>query len=185
MDYKNLEPKEWLAFKDTYLANEQLKTLTAQAEAEEEDMLNGLSDSEIFDYMISKLNFCRRKQLYSNDTVWVSVGDICFIDFGMAYLQEAGYQHLGVVLATKNNKAFVVPMTSNGRTVRTAKSKKNPDGRDHVLSIGKVRGLNKPSALFLNDAKWINTSRIIDVKGHISTESGIFRHIREEVKRLI
>ena len=45
------------------------------------------------------------------------------------------------------------------------------------MRLGLVKGLNRHSVLFLNDVKYINTARIIDIKAHISTDSILFQKI--------
>lgn len=182
-----MEPKEWMNLKNKILADDNLESLVESASLDEQEMLKQLSPDEVFDYMISKMNFCRRKQLLSCQplNVKVRVGDICFIDFGMAYLLEVGYQHFGMILAFKNGKAFVVPMSGNQKAASQAWSKTNIRGKTHLMRLGNVAGLNKSSVLFLNDAKWINTSRIIDVKAHIPVSSRLFQTIQRRVKDCI
>jgi hypothetical protein len=182
-----MEPKEWMAIKNEIIKEGRMDELMEHAAAQEQEMLSELDDSEVFDYMISKMNFCRRKQLLSCQplNVKVRVGDICFIDFGMAYLLEVGYQHFGMILAFKNGKAFVVPMSGNQKAAREAWSKSNARGKTHLMRLGNIAGLNKSSVLFLNDAKWINTSRIIDVKAHIPVSSRLFQTIQRRVKECI
>ena len=178
-----MEPKEWMNLKNKILADDNLESLVESASLDEQEMLNQLSPDEGVDYMISKMNFCRRKQLYSCQPLNVKVraGDICYIDFGMAYLLEIGYQHFGLILAFKNGKAFVVPMSGNQKAAKEAWSRNNVHGKTHLMRLGNIEGLNKSSVLFLNDAKWINTSRIIDVKAHIPVSSRLFQTIRKRV----
>lgn len=103
-----MEPNEWQKYKNKK-STEYTQKITSQARIAEEQLLEGLNESEVYDYMLSKLNFCQRKQMYSSleAKVYVKVGDICFTDFGLAYLSEVGYQHFGLVLAMKNGKIFV------------------------------------------------------------------------------
>lgn len=108
----------------------------------------------------------------------IEVGDIVFCDFGQAYLNEAGFQHFGLVLRMFNYKAFVVPMSSNQQTVLKAQNHPQAvDSKNHLFYIGMPKGLNRPSVLFLNDAKFINTARIIEVKSHLSVDSPLFKQI--------
>ena len=166
-----MEPKEWLKQKEYGISAYALKQLIHQAKKEEMEMLKALNPNEVYDYMISKLNFCQRKQAYNYKEILPQIrirkGDICFIDFGQAYLMEIGYQHFGLILAFKHHKALVVPMT--GKPIRKMKS--------HLFALGEIPGLYKESCLFLNDAKWINTARIIDVKGHIDPKGKQFQQI--------
>ena len=41
--------------------------------------------------------------------------------------------------------------------------------------------MNKNSVLFMNDAKWINTARIIDVKAHLDRQGELFQEIKARV----
>ena len=135
-------------------------------------------------HLISEANWMLRKQYRSCDQlgVKIQIGDICYIDFGQAYLNEAGFQHFGLVLNVVNGKAFVVPMTSNPETYAQAYDEKtNVHGKQHLMRIGRIKGLYRESVLFLNDCKYINTARIIDVKARIPKESALFEKITERV----
>ncbi|MDD6468149.1 MAG: hypothetical protein PUF50_08230 [Erysipelotrichaceae bacterium] len=143
---------------------------------------------ELKGHLISEVNWRERHHLLSCEQLGVNVrvGDICYVDFGRAYLQEAGFQHFGLVLSMCHGKAFVIPMTSNPVTYAQGYHPEwNPCGKQHLLQIGLVKGLIKPSVLFLNDAKFINTARIIDVKAHISIGSELFGVIEKRVKECI
>ena len=77
-----------------------------------------------------------------------------------------------------NSKALVIPMTSNSEAYYGAYDEKsNPGGSSHLMRLGLVKGLNRHSVLFLNDVKYINTARIIDIKAHINTDSILFKKI--------
>ncbi|MBE6107503.1 MAG: type II toxin-antitoxin system PemK/MazF family toxin [Erysipelotrichaceae bacterium] len=143
-----------------------------------------LPDKVLQSHLISEANWMMRKEYRSCDQlgVRIEIGDICYIDFGQAYLNEAGFQHFGLILNVFNGKAFVVPMTSNPSTYAQAYDEfKQPHGKKHLMRIGLVKGLNRESVLFLNDCKYINTARIIDVKARIPQNSALFQKIRERV----
>jgi hypothetical protein len=94
---------------------------------------------------------------------------------GQQYLNEAGYQHFGLIMSICAKKALVIPMTSNASTYAKAYDpKNNPRGKKNLMRIGKVEGLNKESVLFLNDIRYVNTARVIDIKAHIPTDSSLF-----------
>ena len=122
----------------------------------------------------------RRSHTTCNDFgVEYRVGDVLYIDFGNAYINEAGFQHFGLVMSIKNGKPFVIPMTSNPATYSQAYDRRyNPYGKKHLMRIGLVPGLNRGSVLFLNDAKFINSARIIDRKGYILPDSNLFLNIK-------
>lgn len=143
-----------------------------------------LPDKVLQSHLISEANWMMRKQYRSCDQlgVRIQVGDICYIDFGQAYLNEAGFQHFGLILSIFNGKAFVVPMTSNPSTYAQAYDEKmNPYGKMHLMRIGLIKGMNRQSVLFLNDCKYINTARIIDVKARIPANSALFHQIKDRV----
>ena len=181
-----MEPNEWQKKKNNK-TTEYTQKITSQARIAEEELLSGLNESEVYDYMLSKLNFCQRKQMYSSleAKVYVKVGDICFADFGLAYLSEVGYQRFGLVLAMKNGKIFVVPMSGNKNAYNRAYDPVSHMGKRHLMRLPEIDGLNKSSVLFLNDAKWINSARVIDVKAHISPDSVLFEKIKKRVLQMM
>lgn len=133
--------------------------------------------------LISELNYYQRRDKVSSGELGVDIrrGDICYIDYGEAYVCEIGYQHFGLILSLFHNKAFVVPMSGNYEAYQKAYSKDNPKGKKHLMRFGKITGMYKESVLYINDAKFINTARIIDVKAHLDTDSSLFHEIRERV----
>ena len=136
------------------------------------------------DILLSEYNYQNRSQLKSCRSFGfiIKPGDICYIDFGKAYLQEIGFQHFGLVINVFNAKAFVIPMTSNFNAFRQAYDPLyNPDGLKHLMRLGRIEGLYKYSILFLNDGKFINTARIIDVKAYLDPSSKLFRDIRQRL----
>jgi len=136
------------------------------------------------DFLLSEYNYQNRCQLKScrGFGFIIKPGDICYIDFGKAYLQEIGFQHFGLVISVFNAKAFVIPMTSNFNAFRQAYDPLyNPDGLKHLMRLGRIEGLYKYSILFLNDGKFINTARVIDVKAYLDPSSKLFRDIRQRL----
>ncbi len=134
------------------------------------------------DRLLSEYNYQVRSKLKSSRSFGLSIreGDICYIDYGKAYISEAGYQHFGLVLKVFCGKALVLPMTSNPTNYDQAYDPvTNPDGLRHLMRLGKTEGLYKYSVLFLNDGKYINTARIIDVKSHLDCDSTLFNEIRD------
>ncbi len=131
--------------------------------------------------LVSEANFVLRGGMDCGRQlgIFVDPGDICYIDYGKTYLNEMGYQHLGLVLKVVNNKALVVPLTSNVYQYEQAFDEiETPDGKRHLMRIGQPAGLKKPSVLFLNDIRFINTARIIETFGHIDENSKLFRQIQ-------
>lgn len=143
-----------------------------------------LSTKEALTRLISEENFKNRARAMSCEElgVWIRVGDICYIDFGINYINEAGFQHFGIILCIKNNKVLVVPMTSNKRAYRDASEN---NSKWHLMAIGKIDGMHQESTLFLNDSKFISSARIIDVKAHIPPKSKLFCEIKQRFHDLI
>ena len=134
--------------------------------------------------LTSEMNHMLRRGHMTCDDFGIAcrVGDVLYIDFGTAYLNEAGFQHFGLVVNIKNGKPFVVPMTSNPATYAQAYDEvSNPNGKKHLMRIGLINGLVRESVLFLNDAKFINSARIIDKKAYISPYSPLFRKIKNRL----
>ena len=148
-----------------------------------------MNQKEQAEHLTSEANHRERAGLFSCESFGIDlhVGDICFIDFGAdAYQCEIGFQHFGIVMKMYHGKAFVIPMSGNPLAYRQAFDVyANPKGKKHLMRIGKVPGLNKPSTLFLNDCKFINTARIIDVKAHIEKNSDLFQSIYHRMQQVI
>ena len=145
------------------------------------------NEKELTSLYISEKNYQERRNMPGNAStgVIVRVGDICYIDYGKAYQREIGYQHFGLVLSMCNDKIFVVPMTSNKKSYMQAMSEDNPNGKSHLLRFKKVGNMKNDTVLFLNDVKFINPARVIDVKGHISKNSHLFAYIKMAVMNII
>ena len=166
--------EKWFLQEDDHLIEHYL--------SEYNDFMRNLPDYLRRKECVSGLNRVQRLKLRSSSELNIGVvpGDICFIDYGQVYINEAGYQHFGLVISEFNDKLFVVPMTSNREMVRRSSG---PNRRKHLYNIGQVLGLNRPSVLFLNDCKYINSSRIISVNAHICPDSEMFAEISSHLKR--
>lgn len=170
--------------KDSLACLQEWENYTSQIASQ----IQSLSVKEAAVRMISEQNWQDRSQLKSCDQVGINaeIGDICFIEFGRAFVYEAGYQHFGLIVSKCNGKALVIPMTSNTNTYDQAyDSERNPNGKKHLMKIGQIIGLHRPSVLFLNDAKYINTARIISVKAHIPPNSELFKDVMRRMLECI
>ena len=124
--------------------------------------------------LISEINFksnAKKSSVFSeNVKMDLSAGDVCLIDFGKQYTYECSYVHLGLVIGFSQKKLFVVPMTSNKKTLGKAEEQTS----DHLavlLESDLAEGhIDKNSVLFLNDARFINSARIIEKVGHIDAD---------------
>lgn len=153
-----------------------------------EESLMGMSNYQARRFVMSELNYCIRSEYKSSELVGFKVnkGDICYIDYGKAYITEAGFQHFGLVLGICNSKAFVIPMSSNKSMYYQSYCKKTfPQGKKHLYRLPDLEGLNKKSVLFLNDAKYINTARVISVNAYIDPDSDLFKDILSSTIQLI
>lgn len=179
-----MQRKDWVKTKYKEMTNNELRNFFEEVEREEKGLLAWMDGKEVYDYLLSKMNYCQRKTRVSGD-LHLRKGDICYIDYGLSYICEVAYQHFGLILSLVHGKAFVVPMGGNPKALQLAKSRKNPNGKRHLMPLGSVEGLTKESVLYMNDAKWINTSRIIDVKAHIDVQSELFQEIHKRIIELI
>ena len=153
-----------------------------------ESIYNLLDAEHCEQNLISEVNWADRKKYTGSREfgIPVKVGDICYIDYGQAYLNEIGYQHFGLIVSITEGKMFVVPMTSN--TVQYAKAYdpvSNPTGRKHLMRLGQIGEMNKPSVLFLNDVKYLNTSRVIRKVAHMDTRRELFWSVKIRVLETI
>ena len=148
--------------------------------------LKKLSEGKMISRITSEANWLLRSKYASclDLGVNIRVGDICFVDFGDdSYIYEVGFQHFAIILSFCHGKAFVIPMTSNPTMVSQAYDYQNrPNGKKHLMGIGLIPGMTKESVLFLNDGKFINTARIIDVKANINKNSELFQEIKKRLK---
>lgn len=172
-----MEPKEWMQNKNVVLSNDKLDMLIEQVREEENEFIESMPQQEVYDYMVSKLNYLRRKNAGTckEFNVLIRQGDICYIDYGQAYICESGYLHFGLILSIYNSKVFVVPLSGN---MKKASQVFGKEKKNHVYRIGKIPGMSKVSSVYLNDAKWLNSARIIDVKAHIAQDSELFKEIK-------
>lgn len=153
------------------------------------EVYEGLVPKSIDSALLSEVNWIGRGNCMSGEDVGirVEVGDIVYMDYGQAYLNEMGYQHFGLVLAICEKKALVVPMTSNAKTYANAYDpEENPKGKKNLFGLpGIIDGLCKKSVLFLNDMKFVNTARIIEKKAHIDAKSATFRKIQLRIMMIL
>lgn len=138
--------------------------------------------------MISEENWIDRGAMACGEEAGVRVkaGDICWMDYGQAYLNEMGYQHFGLVVTIIMHKALVVPLTSSLSAYERAYDPiENPTGNPCLMRIGLVEGLRKNSTLYLNDMKFVNTARMFEVRAHLSEEDPLFTEIKDRVTQML
>ena len=156
---------------------------------EKQVLFSKMNRKEKAEHLISEANHSERCALFSCEDVGIEVhvGDICFIDFGAdAYQCEIGFQHFGIIMKLFHGKAFVIPMSGNPLAFQQAYDRyENPNGKRHLMRLGLLPGLRKPSTLFLNDCKFINTARIIDIKAHLEKDSPLFMEIYHRMQQVI
>lgn len=138
--------------------------------------------------MISEENWIDRGSMACGEEagIRVKVGDICWMEYGQAYLNEMGFQHFGLVVAVILHKALVIPLTSNeGAYARAYDPVDNPIGNRCLMRIGLVEGLRKNSTLYLNDMKFLNTARMFEVRAHLEPEDPLFIEVKERLKEML
>ena len=111
--------------------------------------------------------------------IHVSPGDICWMDFGQMFNREMGYQHFGLIIGMMDEKAVVVPVTSS--ETAHAKAENRNVRVQNVIFIGQPVGLTKPSSVYINDIRTINTARIMKIRAHIDVNSEVFVRIKDSV----
>jgi hypothetical protein len=158
------------------------ETIIEETLLEFQNHISKLSIKDAAKILLSTQNYIQRASLKIHETFEVNCGDVCYIDFGQAYLNESGFQHFGLVISKLNGKVFVIPMTSNPYTYAQAYDRiENPNGRKHLMRFGQRNGLNRESVLFINDCKFINPTRIIEIVGHLDLSDELFYRIQKRV----
>ena len=61
----------------------------------------------------------------------------------------------------------------------------NPHGKRNLYQLGKLPGMNRESVLFLNDARFINTARVIKIMAHLDTGDRRFSDIQNRLKAIL
>lgn len=138
--------------------------------------------------MISQENWLDRGLCTCGEEAGVQVkpGDICWMEYGQAYLNEMGYQHFGLIIAIIMHKALVIPLTSNEKAYEKAYDEiTNPSGNRCLMRIGLVEGLRKNSTLYLNDMKFVNTARMFEVRAHLDEDDILFMRIKDRVRDML
>ena len=138
------------------------------------NLFESCSTAEGIGSLVSEINYKtnakKASDFIKNISLELSSGDVCLIDFGKQYTYECSFVHLGLVIGISQKKLFVVPMTSNKRTLEKAQEQSS----DHLavlLTSDLTEGhIDKSSVLFLNDARFINSARIIEKVGHINAD---------------
>ncbi|NLH63616.1 MAG: type II toxin-antitoxin system PemK/MazF family toxin [Erysipelotrichaceae bacterium] len=138
--------------------------------------------------MISEENWIDRGSMANGEEAGIKVktGDICWMDYGQAYLNEMGYQHFGLIITICMHKALVIPLTSNESAYNRAyDALDNPGGNRCLMRIGLVAGLRKSSTLYLNDMRFVNTARMFEVRAHLEEEDPLFLEVRDRLKEML
>lgn len=143
-----------------------------------------MNDTHFEESLISEANWTQRHMYTCGEGLgmYPMIGDICFMDFGQAYLHEIGYQHFAIIMNMYGKKALVIPMTSNAIQFAAAYDPvDNPNGKKHLMRLGKIGNMAKPSVMFLNDIRFVNTARIIKIVAHLDTDSELFWKVQQRV----
>ena len=73
-------------------------------------------------------------------------------------------------------------MTSNAVQYDTAYDPyDNPNGKKHLMRLGRIGNMTKPSVMFLNDIRFVNTARIIKIIAHLDTDSELFWRVQHRM----
>lgn len=115
--------------------------------------------------------------------VTVEAGDIVWLDYGQTFNKEMGYQHFGLIVKLCDGKALVVPITSNEEAYENAEDPAYHGS--HLMRLGQPEGMRKPSTLYMNDFRWINTARILYKVSRLEPDSDQFQEIRSRMLALI
>ena len=79
-----MEPNEWQKYKNKK-STEYTQKITSQARIAEEQLLEGLNESEVYDYMLSKLNFCHGPNGEKCPVCGDTIAEVSFSDSSLQY----------------------------------------------------------------------------------------------------
>ena len=111
--------------------------------------------------IISENNWILRRR---NTTTKEQISEGCVFrtDFGNAYIGECSYVHYSLCVRLYNDKALVVPMTSNENQINKAFHPRENESGEYKLRRGlRSEGFIDDCAMFMNDVKFISFGRII------------------------
>lgn len=143
----------------------------------QDSFIDAMHRDERDSYLVSLYNYMFRKCSLNQIKTKISVGDICYCDFGDAYQYEIGYQHLGVVISIVKQKLFVVPIISEKHNDLLYTQFRFPKESTSCLK--------NDSIALLNDSKWISKSRVIRIIGNINTGDEYFKQLKYSVIQII
>ena len=85
--------------------------------------------------------------------------EIVFVELGANIGNELSYEHFCVVLESYKDKIFVVPCSSS--KITKVYDKQSNLLKEYIIGKKDMDGFTKDTVLILNEAKWINKSRVL------------------------
>ena len=131
-------------------------------------------------FIKSRLTYIAKKN-YINKTMY-SKREIVFVELGANIGNELSYEHFCVVLESYKDKIFVVPCSSS--KITKVYDKQSNLLKEYIIGKKDIDGFTKDTVLILNEAKWINKSRVLMfTKKKISQE--LYKEMYEKTFLLI
>lgn len=102
----------------------------------------------------------------------ILVGQVCVIDYGKTYKNELSYVHYGLCIGKKEEKYFIVPMTTGSKWRKNCYHPiLNPlKGKNNRQAL-ETEGFSRDCVLMIHDAKFISGGRIIGLDNLITNET--------------
>lgn len=154
-----------------------------------ESIFETMTVNEVSKVLISLVNWSQRKndyELLDSMKNLYRPGDICFIELGLPYADEDGYQRLCLIVSKTNEKLLIVPMANN-KTYYDEAIKYHSPGYMPFPENEQIGGryISPKTTLLLNDLNFVSPIRVIRPIGHIDEKAELFLEIKKRIKEMI
>lgn len=114
----------------------------------------------------------------------VQVGTVYYIDYGKTFCGELAYFHYGLCVGKREDKVFIVPMTSGTQYFSTCyHPSNNPLANKKYRQALATEGFSKDCVLKIDDAKFISAGRI--EKESVTIHKDTLSEIQKQVFQVI
>ena len=114
----------------------------------------------------------------------IQVGTVYYIDYGKTFYGELAYFHYGLCIGKREDKVFIVPMTSGNNYFSTCYHPvNNPYANKKYRQALVKEGFTKDCVLKIDDAKFISAGRI--EKESVTIHPDVLSEIQKQVFQVI
>jgi hypothetical protein len=174
---------------DKYCKNNEINK-EAESKWKSKILLALMQINENFNGAIKQLNAYDSSSIIKSEGIWLKrscfskyipkekaidkilVGQVCIIDYGKTYKNELSYVHYGLCIGKKEEKYFIVPMTTGKKWRNNCyHPKNNTKPSKKYRQALKDEGFSKDCVLMIHDTKFVSGGRIIGIDNLITDEN--------------